>query len=545
MPWRGAEYEGEFPSLGWSLIEWWEEHLKVPAGPLYGEPFRLTNDQVQFWVRFYRVTERGQRVYRRGCRMGPKGKGKSPEGAMYCIGEFAGPVVFDGWDANGEPVGRMRDFPIVQVAAVSEEQDHNLYGPLREMLAESRLSADNGGFVDLGKTRVEFKDGRPGKIEPVSASHGAREGQQLTAAALEETGLWFPSKGGPKLAATLRRNATKTNGSTVEFTNPPAIGEGSVAEATMEAADKGAPGLLFDCAQGTYVEDFKKVENHKAVVKALKEAYDDGSGKPVPWVDVERVYSDLLDPDTTEADGYRFFFGIPRKAENRAFDAKQFDALAEPNEQARVWFEPGYRFAEVSPSGIPENEPCLLAFDGARTRDCAVFTAWTFGDVPKHHHVASWTRPWNATADYQHPRAEYKAAATEFIATHNCVLFAFDSSFHQLESLYEDWVTEFGEFDDGLMLEFPTASGQRMDRAIKQILEDTREGLYRHDGHPLVTEHVHNAVLAKQPGGRWLTLVKEKDSLKIDAAVTLTFGYDLIPLARTASAELVPMAGWA
>lgn len=537
MPWRGPEHEGEFPSLGWGLIEFWEEFLNVPAGPLYGQPLRLTDDQVQFWVRFYRIDENGDRVYRRGVRRGSKGKGKSPEGAVYCIGEFCGPVAFDGWDADGNPKGKPRNYPWVQIVANSEEQDHNLYGPLREMLAESRLNADNGGAIDLGKTRIEFKDGRPGKIEPVSASHGSREGQPITAAALEETHLWLPSQGGHKLAATLRRNVGKTNGSTVEFTNAPALGEGSVAESTLEAADKGSPGLLYDSVEGTFVEDLKNPDNKARVVKAICEAYDDGTGKKtVPWVDVDRVYAEILDPDTTEAAAYRFYLNIARKAENRAFDPKKFDALAE-SFAGRDWTGLGYTDATIGKSGIAEGEPCLLAFDGARSRDCAVFTAWTLGEIPTHHHVASWTRPYSADAGYQHPRGEYKAIVREFIDTHNCVLFAYDSSFHELDSMYDDWIDEHGEYDgksSGLMMEFPTASGQRMQKALLQILEDTREGLYRHDGHPVVTEHVHNAVAAKNRGG-WLMLAKEKDSLKIDAAVTMTFGYDLIPEARAAA----------
>ncbi len=215
---------------------------------------------------------------------------------------------------------------------------------------------------------------------------------------------------------------------------------------------------------------------------------------------------------------FRFYLNIARKAENRAFDPAEFDALAEPGD-------------------IPTDEPLVLAFDGARTRDCAVFSAWTIGETPKHFHVAHWSRPWNATAGYQHPRPEYKSTARDFIATHDVVLFAYDSSFHELDSLYDDWIDEFGEFDgksSGLMLEFPTASGQRMQKAILQILEDTREGLYRHDGHEVITAHVHATVLSKNRGG-WAMFAKEKDSLKIDGAVTMTFGYDLIPLARQAA----------
>lgn len=527
--WRGPEYEGEFPSLGWQVIDFLEAGVKVPAGPLYGQQIELTADQVQFFVRLYAITPDPvpRFVYRRACRMGPKGKGKSPEGAMFSFAEFAGPVQFDGWDANGEPVGKPRDYPWVQVAACSEEQDHNLYGPLREMVAESPYLDELG--IDLGKTRIEFRN-RPGKLEPVSASAGAREGQPLTAGALEETGLWFPGRGGPKLAAVLRRNAGKTNGRTVEFTNPPALGEQSVAEATLAAAEKGERGLLLDWAQGVPVADHKDPENREAVMASLAAAYDDGAGTPVPWIDLDRQYAELLDSDTSLADGKRFYLSLAVKSENRAFDPKLFDPLAEPD---RI------------PAG-----PCVLMFDGARTRDCAVLTAWALGDddtPPYHFHVASWERPAQADALYEHPRGEIRAAARDFIAAHDCVLFAYDSSFHELNSLYDEWIDAYDEANPekgtGLMVAYPTASGQRMEKALLRIQEDTRQGLYRHDGHDLVTRHVHNAVAAKNRGGWWM-LAKESDNLKIDAAVTMTFGYDLLAAGREMAAMKAPGDVW-
>lgn len=547
MPWRGPEYEGEFPSLGWGLVEYFEEHLKVPAGPLYGKQLKLTPDQVQFFVRLYAIrpaAESGRFVYRRAMRCGPKGKGKSPEGGMFVIGEFAGPVQFDGWDADGEPVGRARDYPWVQVCAVAEEQDHNLYGPMREMLIESDLV--DTAKIDPGETRVKFRD-RPGKIEPVTSSDGAREGQPITAAALEETGLWFPSRGGKKLAAVLRRNVGKTSGRSVEFTNPPAMGEQSVAEATMAAADKGEKGLLLDWAQGEFVEDFKDPKNRAKVLRSLRQAYDGGYGKrprAVPWIELERQYEEMLDSDTTEADGYRYYLSLARKAENRAFDSRQFDSLADRPTSTRRWAEPGYEVARTSPSPVKADEPVVLMFDGARTRDCSVLSAWTLAEVPFHFHVASWVRPFSPDENYEHPRGEIRAAVREFLAEHDCVLFAFDSSFHELKTLYDDWVDEFGDLDPatgtGLMVEFPTASGQRMEKALKRIREDTRVGAYRHDGDPTITEHIHNAVAAKNRGG-WLVLEKEKDSMKIDGAVTLTFGYDLIPAARDVVENRVDM----
>ncbi len=522
MPWRGPAYDGEFPSLGWGVVDWLEAHVRVPAGPMYGQPISLTADQKTFLVRLYALTVDGQRVYRRASRRGPKGKGKSPEGAMFCLVEFDGPVMFDGWDAAGEPVGVGRPFPWVQIAACSEEQDHNLYGPLREMVAESDLSGDNGGHIDLGKTRIEFVDGRPGKIEPVSASAGAREGQPITAAALEETHLWLPGRGGPKLAATLRRNAGKTGGTTVEFTNAPALGEGSVAEATLAAAELEQRGLLYDSSEGAFVEYPKDPANRDRVLAAMAQAYDDGTGSPVPWIDLDRQYEETQDADVLEVDVFRFYLNLARKAENRAFDPTVFDGLA---------------------SDRAVDGPVMLMFDGARTRDSAVLSAWTVEDRPHHFHVRSWDRPAQAGPAYEHPIPEIRAAARDFVESHDCVLFVFDESFHELRSLYDDWTDEWGEADpgkgSGLMLGFPTATGQRMERAIKRVLEDLRSGVFSHDGHALVTRHVHNAVLDRNRGG-WLVLAKEKDSAKIDAAVTFTVGYDQLPLAREMVANRSP-----
>lgn len=514
MPWRGPAYEGEFPSLGWELAEWWKAKLTVPAGPLYGQPFELTDDQVQFFVRLYALRPDGSRVYRRGSRRGPKGKGKSPEGGLFVVAEFCGPVMFDGWDADGEPVARSREFPWVQVAAVSEEQDSNLYLPMREMLAESPLLDEE--HIDLGKTRVEFR-GRPGKIEPVSASAGSREGQPITAAVLEESHLWLPSKGGDRLAAAIRRNLGKTAGVSLEVTNAPALGERSVAESTLDAANRGQKGLLYDSVEAPFVDDPKNSENRDDVLAALREGYGDSLTENGGWVDLERQYEEITDESTTVADIYRFYFNLARKADNRAFDPK--------------------RFGELQAQGEVDGW-CVLMFDGARTRDSAVLSGWTLGETPWHFHVESWERPPNADAGYEHPRGEIRRAVREFVAGHDVALFAFDSSFHELNSLYDEWIDEYGDLDprkgEGLMVGYPTATGKRMEQAILRVLEDTREAAYRHDGNEVITRHVENAVLVTNRSG-YRTLAKEKDSLRIDGAVTLTFGYDLLPMARDAA----------
>ena len=81
------------------------------------------------------------RLIRRAVLSRPKGWGKSPLVAALCIVEAFGPVVLDGWDAGGKPVGRpwvsTGIKPKVQIVAVSEDQTANTWEPCLDMVRSS------------------------------------------------------------------------------------------------------------------------------------------------------------------------------------------------------------------------------------------------------------------------------------------------------------------------------------------------------------------------------------------------------------------------
>jgi hypothetical protein len=309
MPWRGAQHEDDFPSLGWSLLDWFEV-LPSPRDP--AESLRFTDEQAMQIVEWFRIDPIANSfVSRRGYSRRSKGWGKSPVEAAKTIAELVGPVRFAGWDADGEPVGRPwggpgDPSPWVQVAAVSEDQTDNTWSVIYTFLTENDGAAADELKIDAGLTRCYLRD-RPGaKLEPVTAAAGSREGQPITYAALDETHLWTLRNGGVKLARTLRRNAAKMGGRTYETTNSFQRGEGSVAEGSFKAVQSGSPGIFADEVEAPTQINGSDVDveaSDEVLRGALAVAYGGSS-----WVDLERLISEVRDPDSPWSDSARFFF---------------------------------------------------------------------------------------------------------------------------------------------------------------------------------------------------------------------------------------------
>src|SRR5690606_27716571 len=91
-------------------------------------------------------------VYSGSLLVRPQKWGKDPFNAARCIAHALGPVVFAGWDARGEPVGRPHPSPWIAVAATAEDQTDNTFRPLVTMLRDGPLAGTPG--LDIGDTRV-------------------------------------------------------------------------------------------------------------------------------------------------------------------------------------------------------------------------------------------------------------------------------------------------------------------------------------------------------------------------------------------------------
>ena len=79
---------------------------------------------------------------RRGALRRPQGWGKSPFLAALALAELAGPTRFGAW-LNGEPMPALPVAPLVQLAAVSEDQSQNTYAAAYGMARELIWSAEH------------------------------------------------------------------------------------------------------------------------------------------------------------------------------------------------------------------------------------------------------------------------------------------------------------------------------------------------------------------------------------------------------------------
>jgi len=501
MPWRGPESEGELPSLGWNLLEWWADVLPSPRDTT--EPLIFTDEQAMIlveWYTFDPVTL--EFVYRRGYSRRSKGWGKSPVEAAKGIAALAGDVRPDGFDATGEPVGRPwgrkgDPNPWVQIAAVSEDQTDNTYSVIYELLTANDGRAADELEIDVGLTRC-FLRNRPGKLEPVTASAGSREGQPITDATLDETHLWLPSNGGVKLARTLRRNVAKMGGRTYETTNSFVPGEGSVAELTHKAIQAGQAGIMCDAVEAPQV---RQKDSDEALAAALRVAYGDSW-----WVNIPRLIADIRDQDTPWEDSSRFFFNWNVDDRTKAVPTQVWGKLTR---------------ADIV---VPAGARIGLGFDGSLSDDTtALIGTWVDPEtgVPHGFEIEVWSRPKDAPKTWRVPRSEIRDRVRETFAYYDIGRMLCDPAKWQTE--IELWAEEFGE---EVVLFFDTNQPTRMWRACDRFSTAIDNRAYSHDGSSTYTAHVLAMHRRKvrvrdedEDGRTKYVFVKGPDRAKIDAGI--------------------------
>ena len=480
MPWRGAQRKGEFPTLGFSIADWIEDSIIIPDGDRAGDPYILTGEQLRHLLQFYRLQpdarpEDGSLafVYYGDLLMRPQKWGKDPFAAAIVCAQALGDVRFDGWDANGEPVGKPVATPWIQCAGNAEEQCDNTWRPILAMLRNGPLCATPG--LDVGDTRINLPTG--GRIEPVTASARARQGARVTFVTLTESHLMTEASGGVRLARTLKRNVAGMDGRWMEITNAYDPSEQSVAQRTHVAKHSN---VLFDYRPPRSRVD---LEDESAVMRELIYVYGDSEIGKGGWVRKERILADMKDEATGEGEARRYFLNEISVGSEDAVDTVRWTAQT-----------------HLSDNLMP-NEAITLGFIGSQTSKATSLVACRLRDGHCVH-IKTWEKPGHLGKEEWHvPQPEVMAEVKELFGAYD--VYTMFCSPHAWQTEVNTWAGEYhgkaiksGSDWKVQIVELWLNSEMRMDQVIERFRTAHEQGDISHDGSRELIDHALGSAIA-------------------------------------------------
>lgn len=531
MPWRGAQEPGEFPTLGHLAAEWIEDTLVFTEGRKIGQPFTLYDEQYAHLLHRYRLDpdrpdDAGNSAFVRRGSMLVRGQkwGKDPMLAAMCLFHAFGPCDFDGYDADGEPVGRPHPSPWVGIAALNDKQADNTWLIVKAMIEATELYDLSGVEVNLEQARLPC--GNP--IEKFTTTAWGRLGGRFTNISLTENGLMTNTgeagqtgKRSPlAFARTLIRSVNGMNGMWQAATNTWDPTEQSHAQIVFETQPK--TGLAR-----TYI-DIKssrrrvELDDDEGLREELLYLYGDAAEENGGHVSVTSLVADVRDLSNGEAESRRFYLS-------------EFLAGERPLATPEAWAASRVPLDPTEPDTDPlrPKDRITLGFDGSRSRDCTTLTACRIRDG-RVFHLRTW-RP----SDYDDgkvPRTEVDRAVRDAFKAYE-VWYLFGDPYR-----WQDYLDAWAAAFPNRVVEVPTNVEKRMDDIIERFTTALRNGEFTHGGpeDATLTTHVEGAALAKgsrkkaredEDGTRvehYLKVVKKRDdgTIHIDAAISMLLAYD-------------------
>lgn len=496
-----------FPTLGYQVGHYIEAKCAIPDRDQVGEPYILTGEQWRFLLNFYRIDPHARKndrgnwsmpfKYSRGAQLvRPQKWGKGPFLGAILAAEATGPVVFDGWDADGQPVGRGWATPIVQIAASSEDQTDNVWMALLPMITLGDFGAE---IPETGLKRIYLPHG--GWIEPVSSAARSRLGQRITFLGQDQTESWTELNGGRKLADTQRRNIAGMGGRWLSTCNSWDPAENSVAQYTAESEALEGNVYNDDVEPSSNLSVRSKTDRRKA----MRQVYGDSW-----WVDLDRVDAEvvaLLKRDPAQAE--RWFLNRKQAAEAAAFQPDLIKDRTVPFTHPRTGTQ------------------ITIGIDGARFVDALAMVAT---DVATGYQwpLGIWERPESADDDYEHDMDAVDGAYQEAMKDYRVWRTYIDPQY--IEVLVEKWQGMYGAKK---VVEWHTNRPRQIANAVRVYVEavGSEEVTFAND--PVFLQHLKNARRRKvnaydEEHRQMYTLAKDRaDSpWKMDGAMASTLSWE-------------------
>lgn len=237
---------------------------------------------------------------------------------------------------------------------------------------------------------------------------------------------------------------------------------------------------------------------------------DEGSdpSDPETWAAANPGLGDILDPEDLASQ-------IPPKTLESQFRIKRLNQWVASETH---WLPHGAWERLYEEREVPDGAEVVLGFDGSYNRDSTALVGWWLGDVPHCFVLGVWERPEDALPDWTVPREEVEARVVEAFERYRVKQLRMDTSKWPDET--RRWSERFGD----VVLEYPNTP-HRMVPACAALYGAVVEGRITHDGNPVLTRHLRNAVVKERPDGAYITKDGRGSPRKIDAAIAAIIGF--------------------
>jgi phage terminase large subunit-like protein len=504
--------EQAWPSLGRQVCDFIEAYLVFGPGDLRGQPAKLDQEKQGLIYRMYEVypigakdangkSIAGRRRFRRCALSLQKGSAKTELAAWIAAVELHpdGPVRCDGFDANGEPVGRPVVDPYIPMVAYTEEQSEDLaYAALKTILELSSIAND----FDIGLERVMRITG-DGKAAALAGAPDARDGARTTFAHKDETHRWTLERL-RRAHRTMLANLPKrllADPWELETTTAYSPGENSVAEQTASYARDVAEGKIRDSHLFFFhrqASDGYDIKDEKQLRAAVVEA----AGPTAPWRDIEGIIEQWQDPEADQTYLERVYLNRPVATAAQAFNASKWAEMAD------------------RAKNVDNGQLITLGFDGSLQEDATALVA-THVATGFQWPLGIWERPQTRGDAWEVPKQEVDAVVEEAFKTYDVWRMYADP--WKWESWLASWAGKFGEKK---VVAWSTTFYRKMATALKAYANAINAGEVSNNGDGAFVRHIGNAQKSIQnyldDDGSPLWLIKKDrpgSPNKIDAAM--------------------------
>jgi phage terminase large subunit-like protein len=174
----------------------------------------------------------------------------------------------------------------------------------------------------------------------------------------------------------------------------------------------------------------------------------------------------------------------------------------------------------------------VLGFDGSARRDSTCLVCATLDGFVAP--VQVWERP-DGVKDWTVPRDEVADVIERMIGGYDVLEVACDP--YGWHSEIQAWERAYGE----VIVEFPTATRERMAAACDRFRGDVLAGTLSHDGDPVLARHVGHAVAKLTPYGTVVTKAHPDSPRRIDVAVAAVIAHERAAWHAAKSAPTMPL----